>query len=289
MSGRRRPPPWIPPGRPSRPCSSTCSARWWTGALVAREASAFSRPRVCARLARLRRCLARRVPARHGGGALGPHPVLQARRAAPAQPRAHPAALRVAASPTRSLHDLEAGLAPARRLARRAARRSRGSAQEFLIAPVSNGNISLMVDLARRNDFPWDAILGAEIAGDYKPKPRVYLAACEAFDLRAVAMRDGRGAQQTTLPRPRPRPAHRPCRTAERAGARQGRAEADRAGRCGGEGLRRFGGEAGGLRYSPSCPALCRASTSYGRHKIKDVDGRDKRAFTPSSTGYARP
>jgi len=53
----------------------------------------------------------------------------------------------------------------------------------FLLAPVSNGNISLMVDLARRNDFPWDAILGAEIAGDYKPKPRTYLAACEAFDL----------------------------------------------------------------------------------------------------------
>jgi 2-haloacid dehalogenase len=52
-----------------------------------------------------------------------------------------------------------------------------------LLAPVSNGNISLMVDLARRNDFPWDAILGAETAGDYKPKPRVYLAACEAFDL----------------------------------------------------------------------------------------------------------
>ena len=28
----------------------------------------------------------------------------------------------------------------------------------YLLAPVSNGNISLMVDLARRNDFPWDAI-----------------------------------------------------------------------------------------------------------------------------------
>ncbi len=54
--------------------------------------------------------------------------------------------------------------------------------QKFQLAPVSNGNISLMVDLARRNNFPWDAILGAEIAGDYKPKPRVYLAACEAFD-----------------------------------------------------------------------------------------------------------
>src|SRR6202167_2506251 len=55
--------------------------------------------------------------------------------------------------------------------------------RRFLLAPVSNGNISLMVDLARRNDFPWDAILGAEVAGDYKPKPRVYLAAAEAFDL----------------------------------------------------------------------------------------------------------
>jgi 2-haloacid dehalogenase len=53
----------------------------------------------------------------------------------------------------------------------------------FRIAPVSNGNISLMIDLARRNGFPWDAILGAETAGDYKPKPRVYLSACEALDL----------------------------------------------------------------------------------------------------------
>ena len=55
--------------------------------------------------------------------------------------------------------------------------------RKFKIAPVSNGNISLMVDLARHNGFPWDAILGAEVAGDYKPKPRVYLAACAALDL----------------------------------------------------------------------------------------------------------
>jgi 2-haloacid dehalogenase len=54
---------------------------------------------------------------------------------------------------------------------------------KYKIAPVSNGNISLMVDLARRNKFPWDAILGAEVAGDYKPKPAVYLAACAALDL----------------------------------------------------------------------------------------------------------
>jgi 2-haloacid dehalogenase len=55
--------------------------------------------------------------------------------------------------------------------------------RRYLLAPVSNGNISLMVDLARRNDLPWDAILGAEVAGDYKPNARVYLAACEALDL----------------------------------------------------------------------------------------------------------
>jgi len=55
--------------------------------------------------------------------------------------------------------------------------------RRYLLAPLSNGNISIMVDLARRNDFFWDAILGAELAGDYKPKPGVYLAAAEAFDL----------------------------------------------------------------------------------------------------------
>jgi 2-haloacid dehalogenase len=54
---------------------------------------------------------------------------------------------------------------------------------DFRIAPCSNGNISLMVDLARRNNFPWDAILGAELARDYKPKPVVYLSAAAAFDL----------------------------------------------------------------------------------------------------------
>jgi len=55
--------------------------------------------------------------------------------------------------------------------------------RRFLMAPVSNGNIALMADLARRNDFRWDAILGSEIAGDFKPKPRVYLASVEAFML----------------------------------------------------------------------------------------------------------
>lgn len=55
--------------------------------------------------------------------------------------------------------------------------------KRFILSPMSNGNISLMVDLARHNVLPWDAILGAEIARDYKPKREVYLAGCAALDL----------------------------------------------------------------------------------------------------------
>jgi 2-haloacid dehalogenase len=56
--------------------------------------------------------------------------------------------------------------------------------RRFLMAPVSNGNIALMVDLARHNGIVWDAILGGEIARDFKPNARVYLSAAEAFALR---------------------------------------------------------------------------------------------------------
>jgi 2-haloacid dehalogenase len=52
----------------------------------------------------------------------------------------------------------------------------------YRLAPCSNGNISLMADLARHNGWHWDAILGAELARDYKPQPAVYLAAVAAFD-----------------------------------------------------------------------------------------------------------
>ena len=52
----------------------------------------------------------------------------------------------------------------------------------FRLAPCSNGNVSLMADLARRNGWHWDAVLGAEWARDYKPKAVVYQAAAAAFD-----------------------------------------------------------------------------------------------------------
>jgi 2-haloacid dehalogenase len=55
--------------------------------------------------------------------------------------------------------------------------------KKFLLAPCSNGNIRLMADIARKNNLHWDAILGSDIARDFKPKPGVYLAACSAFNL----------------------------------------------------------------------------------------------------------
>jgi 2-haloacid dehalogenase len=55
--------------------------------------------------------------------------------------------------------------------------------KRFLIAPVSNGNIAIMADLDRKNDFHWDAILGADLARDFKPKASVYLTAPDAFNL----------------------------------------------------------------------------------------------------------
>ncbi|MBF9046783.1 haloacid dehalogenase type II [Rhodobacterales bacterium LSUCC0031] len=55
--------------------------------------------------------------------------------------------------------------------------------RHHIIAPCSNGSIALMTRLAKFGGLPWDCILGAEIAQDYKPKPGVYLAACAALRL----------------------------------------------------------------------------------------------------------
>lgn len=51
----------------------------------------------------------------------------------------------------------------------------------YLLAPCSNGHIALQVALARRNGWHWDAVLGADIARDYKPRAVVYQAACAAL------------------------------------------------------------------------------------------------------------
>jgi 2-haloacid dehalogenase len=53
--------------------------------------------------------------------------------------------------------------------------------QRFPIVTLSNGNIALMLDMARRAGLPWDAILGAEVSGHYKPDPEAYLATARAL------------------------------------------------------------------------------------------------------------
>jgi 2-haloacid dehalogenase len=58
----------------------------------------------------------------------------------------------------------------------------------YVIAPNSNGNIALLVNMAKRAGLPWDAILGAEIARAYKPRPEVYLRCAEALGLAPSAV-----------------------------------------------------------------------------------------------------
>lgn len=62
----------------------------------------------------------------------------------------------------------------------------------YIVAPLSNGHVAMMVAMAKRARLPWDLILGAEIAGSYKPDPRVYdsaprLLGLEAGDVMMVA------------------------------------------------------------------------------------------------------
>ena len=54
--------------------------------------------------------------------------------------------------------------------------------RKFTLAPLSNGNISLMTDLAKHSGLPWDCILGAELVRHYKPDPEVYRSAADILD-----------------------------------------------------------------------------------------------------------
>ena len=54
---------------------------------------------------------------------------------------------------------------------------------KLIIAPLSNGNVSLMLNMAKRAGIPWDAILGAEVVAAYKPTPAAYLKTAALLDL----------------------------------------------------------------------------------------------------------
>jgi 2-haloacid dehalogenase len=55
--------------------------------------------------------------------------------------------------------------------------------QQFIVAPLSNGNLSLLTNMARHADLRWDCILSADLARHYKPDPEVYLTAARLLDL----------------------------------------------------------------------------------------------------------
>ena len=86
--------------------------------------------------------------------------------------------------------------------------------KRFIIAPLSNGNVSLMTNLAKFGGLPWDVILGAELARHYKPDREVYLSAADILDLKvgeilmvAAHLGDlraakGVGLQTAFVPRP---------------------------------------------------------------------------------------
>jgi 2-haloacid dehalogenase len=78
--------------------------------------------------------------------------------------------------------------------------------RKFIIAPLSNGNIALMTDMAKYSGLPWDCILGAELARHYKPDPEVYQSAADFLDLSpkevmmvAAHLNDLRGAKTVGL------------------------------------------------------------------------------------------
>jgi 2-haloacid dehalogenase len=78
--------------------------------------------------------------------------------------------------------------------------------KKFIIAPLSNGNISLMTDLAKYAGLPWDVILGAELARHYKPDREVYQSAADILDVKpadvmmvAAHLGDLRAARQVGL------------------------------------------------------------------------------------------
>jgi 2-haloacid dehalogenase len=55
--------------------------------------------------------------------------------------------------------------------------------RRYTIAPLSNGNVSLLVAMARRAGLPWDMVFGSDLFRHFKPDPETYLGACALLRL----------------------------------------------------------------------------------------------------------
>ena len=54
---------------------------------------------------------------------------------------------------------------------------------KYVITTLSNGNVSLLTNMAKNAGLPWDAVLSAELAKHYKPDPEAYLTAADLLSL----------------------------------------------------------------------------------------------------------
>lgn len=53
----------------------------------------------------------------------------------------------------------------------------------FTLCSLSNGNMGLLTNMAKRAGLPWDCVLSAEVFRAYKPDPRTYLGVAQTFDM----------------------------------------------------------------------------------------------------------
>lgn len=86
--------------------------------------------------------------------------------------------------------------------------------KRYVIATLSNADVSAVINIARTGQLPWDAVFAAEMAGTFKPDPRTYqlalrylglpardvmMVACHKYDLHAA---NGQGMRTAFVARP---------------------------------------------------------------------------------------
>ena len=55
--------------------------------------------------------------------------------------------------------------------------------KRFVIGPLSNGNVSLLTNMAKHAGLPWDMVFGSDLFGHFKPDPETYLGVAKLMDL----------------------------------------------------------------------------------------------------------
>ena len=96
--------------------------------------------------------------------------------------------------------------------------------KNYVISPLSNGNVALLVNMAKYGGLPWDTVLSAELAQHYKPDPEAYQSTSEflGFPIEQIMMvaahkndlksAKGQGMMTGYIPRPKE---HRPNTTVD--------------------------------------------------------------------------